>query len=151
MCDSILLNSFWVEKFSEKNQNTHLMLHRFFPETVAFIELLQEIQQTKWGQRNSCLPVDFVMLHNYHLHSTVYICTVKSQHSTQIWTHSHLCSSFVCDGSIWPCAGRSVNGREDCSSPSQLTCFEKFFTNIHWPYVGYPCVTSVTVCYETYF
>jgi hypothetical protein len=77
MYDNILLNSFWVEKYFRENQNTHLMLHRFFPETVAFIELLQEIQQSERGQRNSCLPEEFVMLHHYHLRSTVYICTVN--------------------------------------------------------------------------
>ena len=77
VCDNILLNSFWIEKYFRENQNTHLKLHRFSPETVAVIELLQEMQQSERGQRNSCLPVEFVMLHHYHLHSPVYICIVN--------------------------------------------------------------------------
>jgi hypothetical protein len=116
---------------------------------------LQEIQQSKRGQRNSCLPVDFVMLHHYRLRSTVYICIIKSQHIIQTWTHSNLVFCSVCDGPIWPCSWRSYNGRAGCSVPSQLTCYEQFVTNIRWSYVssgsdGYPCVTSITVSYETY-
>jgi len=90
------------------------------------------------------------MLHHYCRCSTVYILTVKGKHSIEIWTHSHLCFPFVCDSCMWPCSGKSYNGREDCSAPSQLTCYEQFFTNIHWPCVssgsvGYPCITGITV------
>jgi len=39
-CDDSLLNYFWVEKYFGENQNTHLMLHRFFSETVVFIGVI---------------------------------------------------------------------------------------------------------------
>ena len=154
---TFLLNSFWVEKYFTENQNSLLILYRFFPETVAFIELLQEIQQSKRGQRNSCLPVDFVMLHHYFLRSTVYICTVKSQHSIQIWTHSLLCFSVGCDSSVCGFVqGELLVAEQTALPPVNCPVMSNFFTNIRWPYVSsgsvdYPSVTSITVSYETYF
>lgn len=154
-CDNSLLNFIWAEKYFRENQNTHLMLHRFSSETVAFIGVIARNTAEQERPKNSCLPVDFVTLQHYCLRSTVYIFTVKSQHNIEIWTHSHFCFPFLCDCCMWPCSGKSYNGREDCSTPSQLTCYEQIFTNIHWPCVssgnaGYPCVTSITVMKPTF-